>query len=58
VRGRPRPWMHQAGYASTRADHISLRLSSPVVLDGEVFDPGPHGQVELSAGPALAFHRY
>ena len=58
VRGRPRPWMQHAGYASTRADQISLRLSSPVVLDGEVFDPGPHGQVELSAGPALAFHRY
>ncbi|HWA50717.1 MAG TPA: diacylglycerol kinase family protein, partial [Dongiaceae bacterium] len=22
VRGRPRPWMHRAGYASTRADHV------------------------------------
>jgi diacylglycerol kinase (ATP) len=58
VRGRPRPWMHQAGYASTRADHISLRLTSPIVVDGEVFDPGPHGHVELSAGPAVEFHRY
>jgi diacylglycerol kinase (ATP) len=58
VRGRPRPWMHQAGYASTRADRISLRLASPVVMDGEVFEPGPHGHVELSAGPAVEFHRY
>ncbi|MBA4098861.1 MAG: hypothetical protein C0484_19110 [Rhodospirillum sp.] len=58
VRGRPRPWMHQAGYASTRADRISLRLTSPIVVDGEVFDPGPHGHVELSAGPAVEFHRY
>jgi hypothetical protein len=58
VRGRPRPWMHQAGYASTRADRISLRLTSPIVVDGEVFDPGPHGHVELSAGPAVDFHRY
>jgi diacylglycerol kinase (ATP) len=58
VRGRPRPWMHHAGYASTRADRISLRLSSPIVVDGEVFDPGPHGHVELSAGPAVEFHRY
>ena len=58
VRGRPRPWMHHAGYASTRADRISLRLTSPVVLDGEVFDPGPHGHVELAAGPAVEFHRY
>jgi len=58
VRGRPRPWMQRAGYASTRADRIALRLTSPVVLDGEVFDPGPHGLVELSTGPVLAFHRY
>jgi diacylglycerol kinase (ATP) len=58
VRGRPRPWMQHAGYASTRADRISLRLTSPIVVDGEVFDPGPHGHVELSAGPAIEFHRY
>lgn len=58
VRGRPRPWMHHAGYASTRADRISLGLTSPIVVDGEVFDPGPHGHVELSAGPAVEFHRY
>jgi diacylglycerol kinase-like protein len=58
VRGRPRPWMRSAGYASTRADRISLRLTSPIVVDGEVFDPGPHGHVELSAGPAVEFHRY
>ena len=58
VRGRPRPWMRSAGYASTRADRISLLLKSPIVVDGEVFDPGPHGHVELSAGPAVEFHRY
>jgi hypothetical protein len=58
VRGRPRPWMQRAGYASTCADRIALRLNSPVVLDGEVFDSGPHGHIELSAGPAIAFHRY
>jgi Diacylglycerol kinase catalytic domain len=58
VRGRPRSWMHHAGYASTRADRISLRLTSPIVVDGEVFDPGPHGHVELTAGPAVEFHRY
>ncbi|MEZ5829916.1 MAG: diacylglycerol kinase family protein [Dongiaceae bacterium] len=58
VRGRPRSWMRNAGYASTRADHISLHLTSPIVVDGEIFDPGPHGHVELSAGPAVDFHRY
>jgi hypothetical protein len=58
VHGRPRPWMHRAGYISTRADRISLRLASPVVLDGEVLDPGPQGHVELAAGPAIEFYRY
>lgn len=58
VRGRPRPWMQRAGYASTRADQVSLRLDSPVVLDGEIFDAGPHGQVDLGAGPMISFHRY
>jgi len=58
VRGRPRPWMNNAGYASTRADRISLCLKSPIVVDGEVLDPGPHGHVELSAGPMVEFHRY
>lgn len=58
VRGRPRPWMQRAGYASTCADHIALTLNSPVVLDGEVFPSGPHGHIEFSAAPAVAFHRY
>jgi len=58
VRGRPRPWMQRAGYASTRADHVSLRLHSPLVLDGEIFDSGPHGVFELAAGPMISFHRY
>ncbi len=58
VRGRPRPWMQRAGYASTCADRIALRLSSPVVLDGEVYESGPHGHVELATGPSVTFHRY
>jgi diacylglycerol kinase (ATP) len=58
VRGRPQPWMHRAGYASTRADRVALRLSSPVVLDGEIFDTGPHSQVDLGTGPMIAFLRY
>jgi diacylglycerol kinase (ATP) len=58
VRGRPRAWMQRSGYASTRADQVALRLSSPIVLDGEVFDAGPHGQVDLGTGPMISFHRY
>ncbi len=58
VRGKPRHWMREAGYSSTCADRIALRLNSPVVLDGEIYESGPHGHVELSTGPAIAFHRY
>ena len=58
VRGKPRHWMQQAGYSSTCADRIALRLNSPVVLDGEIYESGPHGHVELSTGPTIAFHRY
>jgi hypothetical protein len=58
ARGRPRPWIHRAGYVSTRADQVVMRLKSPVVLDGEIFDPGPQGRVDLGTGPLIAFHRY
>ena len=30
----------------------------PIVVDGEVFDPGPQGAIELSAGPVFTFYRY
>jgi hypothetical protein len=58
VRGKPRPWMKRSGYDSTRADRIALRLHSPLVLDGEIYQPGPHGHLELSVGPTIVFHRY
>lgn len=58
VRGTPQPWMRTAGYASTRADRISLGLKSPLVVDGEELDPGPHGHIDLSAGPVVEFCRY
>ncbi|MHB0705540.1 diacylglycerol kinase family protein [Roseomonas mucosa] len=50
--GRQRPWMPAAGYASGRAGRLALRLDTPFVLDGEVFEPGPQGLV-LTA-PATA----
>ncbi|MBP0491228.1 diacylglycerol/lipid kinase family protein [Pararoseomonas indoligenes] len=48
------PWMSAAGYASGRAGRISLRLDTPFVLDGEVFEPGPEGLL-LSAPATVTF---
>jgi len=54
LRGRPRPWMLEAGYASGRADGIAVALSHPFVVDGELFEPGAGG-VALSAGRRVGF---
>jgi hypothetical protein len=48
LRRRPAPWMAAAGYRSARAGEVRLVLQRPFVLDGERFEPGPHG-VLLSA---------
>jgi len=53
-RGRPRPWMPEAGYASGRARQVALRLDVPFVLDGELFEPGPEGLL-LSAAATVPF---
>ncbi len=58
ARGRPRPWMAEAGYCSGRVDRASIHLSSPLIMDGEIFQPGPGRVVELSTGPGIAFARY
>ncbi len=57
LRGRPRPWMHAAGYRSGSADHLTLRLTSRFTVDGELFDPGPSGLIELSARRTMDFVR-
>lgn len=58
ARGKPRPWLDEAGYRSRRADQIGLRLTTPLIMDGETFEPGPEGRAELSAGPSVSFVRY
>jgi 6-phosphofructokinase len=58
ARGQPKPWMPGAGYRSVRAQRARVSLSSPFVMDGEVFEPGPDGLIELSSGPSVAFTRY
>jgi len=51
LRGRPRPWMLGAGYASGRADRLHLETGQPFVVDGEVFEPGPGGIVVSTTSP-------
>jgi hypothetical protein len=53
--GRPRPWMSSNGYRSGRADRLALVLSSPFMLDGEVFAPVSDQAVVLFAGPTVEF---
>lgn len=55
LRGRPRPWMAEAGYRSGRAEVLDMNLAQPFVVDGEQFEPGPGGQVRLRAGQSLDF---
>ena len=57
LRGRPRPWMAGAGYASGRAKRLRLALASPYLLDGQIFAPEPGRDLVLTAGPDVAFVR-
>ena len=55
LRGKPKAWMHDAGYRSGRADALTLALDTPFVVDGEVFPAPRSGALTLSAGPAQTF---
>lgn len=55
LRGRPRRWMLSSGYNSGRADTLTLRLASRFTVDGELFDPGPSGRIEISARRTFDF---
>jgi len=57
LRGRPRPWMEEAGYASGRAMRLDLVLRHGMRFDGQAFDPPPDGRVRLTVGPTVAFVR-
>lgn len=54
VRGRPRRWMLDAGYASGRADSLHLDITSSFVIDGETFDAGPQG-IDITATRRIRF---
>lgn len=55
LKGRPKPWMHDAGYRSGAVDAIEVTLAGRFVLDGEFYRPGPDGRLRLEAGPPVEF---
>ena len=58
LRGRPRPWMAQAGYHGQQVDRIYVEMKSPVVMDGEIFETDGGQSISISTGPTLQFYRY
>jgi hypothetical protein len=58
LRGKARPWFEAAGYHSGSLDHLALTLRTPFVMDGELFAPDPIHGLQISAGPAIRFHRF
>ena len=53
--GRPTKWMRRHGYRSGRGCRLDLATTSPFVLDGEVFEPGPAGRVRITAAETATF---
>ncbi len=48
LRGRPAQWMEGGGYQSGSASALTIDIRSPVVLDGEIFNPDPTRPVRLT----------
>lgn len=55
ARGRPRPWMAEAGYCSARLQHITLSSACPIVFDGQIFTPDPAIPVTIRSDRRLSF---
>jgi len=58
LRGKPKPWMAEAGYLSRRMEKLELDIKTPVMIDGEAFQPPADGRIAISAGPVMRFHRF
>lgn len=57
LRGRPRPWMAEAGYASRRVERLAIRTACPMVFDGQIVTPDPAVPVILGGDRRVAFLR-
>lgn len=58
LRGKPKPWMADAGYLSRRMEMLELDIRSPLMIDGECFQPPASGRIKVTAGPVVHFHRF
>lgn len=58
LRGKPKPWMAEAGYLSRRMEKLELDIRTPVMIDGERFEPPASGRIVITAGPVMRFHRF
>ena len=58
LRGKPRPWMEDAGWRSRRAETLECDLTSPLVFDGEFLETDGGPGFKLSVGPSLTFTCY
>ncbi|QIE56908.1 hypothetical protein G5B40_16565 [Pikeienuella piscinae] len=52
--GAPRRWM-RGGYESGRAARATLALDAPFVMDGEEFEAGADGRIEVTAAESATF---
>lgn len=55
LRGKPKSWMENEGYRSGTARDITLDIKSPVVLDGEIFEPEPGLPIRLTSDRTQCF---
>lgn len=56
LRGRPAPWLQGApDYRSGSATVLDLSLRDPFVLDGELYQPGANGRIQVRSGPLIDF---
>lgn len=54
--GRPTRRMIASGaYRSAAARRLSLRLDTPLIVDGDVFEPDSDGRVDITTGPLVRF---
>lgn len=58
LRGKPPPFVtEENGYTSRNANRVELRLDCGFTVDGELFDPVPGRQIEISADHTIQFVR-
>lgn len=55
ARGKPLPWMEDAGYRSGSSDRIEMAIEKPFIVDGEMFQPGPEGRIIVDGSERVRF---